>query len=62
MATPISDRIETRVGITDAELITLLGQKAIDAGYIDYTPIRIELDRIDDVSGNWLITFHGERV
>lgn len=43
MATTTSDKRVVRVSLTDAELATVLGSKALEIGIIDFTPDRVEL-------------------
>jgi hypothetical protein len=43
MATTTSDKRIVRVTVTEAEMSALIGQKAKDAGLIDFDPDRIEV-------------------
>ena len=68
MPTVILDNVVVEVQITNAELLTLLSQKAQDAGLIDFVPTHIEFKKIelltdprDPRETGWEIRFTGDR-
>jgi len=72
MASTLSDKIVTEVAVTDAEFLTLLSQKAQDAGLINYVPDNVTVNPTSipqpDVEGvpqpdlpGWRLTFTGPR-
>lgn len=59
MPITVKDGIVTQISVTDAELLTLLGDEAQRLGLIDYPPTSVEVDR--DSDQGWLVSFDGNR-
>ncbi|UCE39326.1 MAG: hypothetical protein JSW00_08935 [Thermoplasmata archaeon] len=55
MAVTQSDDRVVKVSLTNAELATVVGTKARELGFIDFTPDSVDL--VNDGLGNWEATF-----
>lgn len=57
MATQVSDQRIVTVEVSQAELSTLLVDRAKQAGYIDFDPTRINVQEVDPAAGSFHIIF-----